>query len=306
MACDSQGYCYLLLPSPGSEGGQGFTLKVSRQPHPESISDFPVTVPLPALQETPGAPLFSAGLAVDPQDRLHVIWTTEQGLTAYSVTETQPLRSGAEPTWLNPASGNEGELVLAAARSWAGDICRAPDGRVWLTWTTGVVGDSEVTVHLGTLRDGAWQSFELGRGKNFYPPSLLISPDGAFFHVACGDTTGGTHYVRGRVADLGTDRQWQFEPSHPGNRPALAEMSGRVLAVHESGDSLKYTFLETDKQARQSHPLTDLDSRLVWDTVHSPRLVVDRHGVPWVFFIDATRQHVFYSRWLGTRWSPIL
>jgi hypothetical protein len=83
-------------------------------------------------------------------------------------------------------------------------------------------------------------------------------------------------------------------------------MSGRVLAVHESGDSLKYTFMETGEKARQSHPLTDLDSRLVWDTVHSPRLVVDQHGVPWVFFIDSTRQHVFYARWLGTRWSPIL
>ena len=304
VACDSQGCCYLLLSSPSSERGRGFTLKVSRKPHPESISGFPVTVPLPALQETTGAPLFSAGLAVDPQDRLHVIWTTEQGLTAYSVMETQPLRSGAKPTWLNPASGKAGELVLAAARSWTGDICRAPDGRVWLTWTTGVVGDSEVTVHLGTLRDGAWQSFELGRGKKFYPPSLLFSRDGAFFHVACGDTIGGTHCLKGRVSEVKKGRKWQFERSHSGNRPALAETAGGVLAVHESGDSLKYTFLEGEP--RRSHPLTSLDSRFAWDTVHSPRLVVDQHRIPWLFFIDSTRQHVFYSRWLGTRWSPIM
>ena len=305
VACDSQGYCYLLVPSPGSEGGQGFTLKVSRKPHPQKISDFSATVPFPTLLEPTAAPVFSAGLSVDSRDRLHLIWTTEEGPTAYSVMETESLRSGnGEAKWLHPVSGQKGGLIVAPGQSWAGDICRAPDGRVWLTWTTGAVGDSEVTVHLGTLRDGAWQSFELGRGKKFYPPSLLISPDGAFFHVACGDTTGGTHYVRGRVADLGTDRQWQFEPSHPGNRPALAEMSGRVLAVHESGDSLKYTFLNSEP--RRTQPLTDLDSRLVWDTVHSPRLVVDRHGVPWVFFIDSTRQHVFYSRWLGTRWSPIL
>ena len=76
--------------------------------------------------------------------------------------------------------------------------------------------------------------------------------------------------------------------------------------MHESGDSLKHTFLETENTPRQSYPLTALASRLVWDTVHSPRLVVDQHGVPWVFFIDSTRQHVFYARWLGTRWSPIL
>ena len=309
LACDSEGYCYLLLPSPGLEGEPGFNLKVSGRPHPESISDFPttVTLPTPALPDAAGTSFFSAGLSVDAQDQLHLICTTERGQTTYSVADTRLLRSGrSKPKWLNPVNGQEGVLVLAAARSWAGDICRAADGRVWLTWTTGGANDSEVTVHLGTLRDGAWQSFELGRGKKFYPPSLLMSRDGVFFHVACGDTLGATHTLRGRVSELGTDRQGQFERSHPGNRPALAEMNDSVLAVHESGDSLKYTFLETDGKTRRSHALTDLDSRLVWDTVHSPRLVVDQHGVPWVFFIDSTRQHVFYSRWLGTRWSPLL
>ena len=309
LTCDSEGYCYVLLPSPGPEGEPGFTLKVSRKPHPESISDFSTTVTLPthALPDVAGKSFFSAGLAVDAQDLLHLICTTERGETAYSVLDTKLLRSErSEPKWLNPVNGQDGVLVLAAARSWAGDICRAADGRVWLTWTTEGTNDSEVTVHLGTLRDGGWQSFELGRGKKFYPPSLLISQDGAFFRVACGDTLGFTHCVRGRVSELGTDKQWQVERTHSGKRPALAEVSGRVLAVHESGDSLKYTFLDADKDVRQSHPLTDLDSRLVWDTVHSPRLIVDQHGVPWMFFIDSTRQHVFYSRWLGTRWSPIL
>ena len=310
LACDSEGFCYVLLPTPGLGDGPRFTLKVSRKAHPESISEFSTTVMLPtsALPVAADASLFSAGLAIDAQDQLHLVCTTDSGQTAYSVVDVRLLRSRrSSPKWLNPATGQEGSLVLAAVRSWAGDICRAADGRVWLTWTTDGVKNSDVTVHLGTLRDGAWQSFVLGRGKKLYPPSLLISRDGAFFHVACGDTTGGTHYLRGRVGELGTDRAWRFEWSHPGNRPALAEMSARgVLAVHESGDSLKYTFLNTAEKVRQSHPLTDLDSRLVWDTVHSPRLIVDQHGVPWMFFIDSTRQHIFYSRWLGTRWSPIL
>ena len=309
LARDSKGYCYLLVPSPISEGASDFTLRISRKPHPESISDFSTTVTLaaPTLPGAAGTALFSAGLAVDARDQLHLVFTTTRGRTAYGVVETQRLRSGrSRPTWLNPVNGQKGLLVLAAARSWVGDICRAADGQVWLAWTTEGTNDSEVAVHLGTLRDDAWQSFELGRGKKFYPPSLLISPDGTFFHVACGNTTGGTHYLRGRVSELGTNRKWKFERSHSGNRPALAEFHGRVLAVHESGDSLKHTFLEAEQKPRQSHLLTDLDSRLVWDTVHSPRLVVDQYGVPWVFFIDSTRQHVFYARWLGTRWSPIL
>jgi len=304
VACDSQGYCYLLIPSPTSVGGPGFTLKISQKPHPESISDFPLTVPLPRLQDRPAASLFSAGLAVDPQDRLHIIYTTEHGLTAYSVVETQPLRTDkGSPQWLDPVSGQAGGLVLTQTQSWAGDICRSPNGQIWLTWTTAGGNDSEVTVHLGTLREGAWQSFELGRGKGLYPPAMLFSQDGAFVHVATGDTKGGSHYLKLRVSTLDTGK-WQLQSSHPGRRPALAETAGEVLAVHESGDSLKYTFLE--REQRQSHPLTDLDSRFVWDTVHSPQMVVDRYRVPWMFFIDSTRQHVFYSRWLGTRWSPIM
>ena len=327
LACDSEGYCFLLLPSPGREGKPGFTLKVSRKPHPESISDFPTTVTLPVLPDAAGTSIFSAGLAVDAQNQLHLIWTSQRGQTAYSVVDTQRLRNGrSKPNWLNPATRKAGARILATDQSWAGDICRAADGRVWLAWSVDVASDSVVAVHLGTVRDGAMQSFELGRGKKFYPPSLLISRDGVF-QLACGDTLGFTHCLRGKISELSTEAerrkppglraetpgglrrsatQWKFQRTHSGNRPALAEMTGQVLAVHESGDSLKYTFLKPDEKDRQSHPLTDLDSRLVWDTVHSPRLVVDRHGVPWVFFIDSTRQHIFYARWLGTRWSPIL
>ena len=306
VASDSQGYCYLLVPSSRSDDGRGFTLKASRKPHPQSISDFSISVPFPVLRQASNATVFSAGLVVDSQDRLHLVWTTEQGQTAYSVLETKSVRGGKDKAnWLDPATGQQATYVVAAGGSWAGDICRAPDGRVWLTWATRAADEPEVTIHLGTVRDEQWQSFEVGRGKKLYPPSLLLSRDGAF-HVVSGDAIGLAYHLTGLVSELASRNDWQLERSHSGNRPALANFNGRVLAVHESGDSLKYTFLETDRKPRQSFPLTDLDSRLVWDTVHSPRLIVDQHGVPWVFFIDSTRQHIFYARWLGTRWSPIL
>jgi hypothetical protein len=306
VASDSHGYCYLLVPSPRLGDGRGITLKASRKPHPQSISDFSITVPFPVLQQASDATVFSTGLVVDSKNRIHLIWTTDEGRTAYSLLDTESVRSGKDKAhWLNPATGQQGVHLVAPPRSWAGDICRAPDGRVWLTWTTSVADEPEVTVHLGTVRDGRWQTFELGQGKKLYPPSLLLSRDGAF-HVVSGDTIGLAYHLTGQVSELASRNDWQLERSHSGNRPALADFNGRVLAVHESGDSLKYTFLETEKKPRQSFPLTDLDSRLVWDTVHSPRLVVDQHGVPWVFFIDSTRQHIFYARWLGTRWSPIL
>lgn len=307
VTCDSHGYCYLLLPEGTSEGNSGFAVQVSQKPHPQRMSDFSAGISIPTLTQTGTKTVFSAGLSIDSDNLLHLIWTTDDGRTAYSVVESKLLRTGTDKAkWLHPVSRREGALVVSPDPSWAGDICRAPNGQVWLTWTTNVANTSEVIVYLGTLRKGKWQSFELVRGEKLYPPSMAISQDGASFHIACGDTLGVTRTMHGKFSELATDRQWKLVRSHSGNRPALAEMNGKVLAVHESGDSLKYTFLVPGVRARQPQPLTDLDNRLVWDTVHSPRLVVDHHGVPWMFFIDSTRQHVFYSRWLGTRWSPIL
>ncbi len=304
VAYDSQGYGYLLVPSSSSDGGQSVTLKVSLNPYPELISDFSVTVSLPALFEMTELSLFSAGLVVDRQDRLHIIWTTREGLTGYSAIETQRLRNGlTKPRWLNPVSQVEGGITLAQVRSWAGDIVCAPDGGVWLTWTTGRVSDLEVTVHLGTVRDGSWQSVELERGEGLYPATLLFSEDGDSFHVACGDTKGGTHYLEGRISEL-ENGTWRFQRRHSGYRPALTETPDGILSVHESGNTLKYTFPKSE--SGRSYRLTALDSRFEWDTVHSPRLVLDSYRVPWLFFIDATRQHVFYSRWLGTKWSPVM
>lgn len=34
-----------------------------------------------------------------------------------------------------------------------------------------------------------------------------------------------------------------------------------------------------------------------------PKVALDRHGVPWVFWPDTTRRHTYFTRWLGTRFS---
>ena len=59
-------------------------------------------------------------------------------------------------------------------------------------------------------------------------------------------------------------------------------------------------------EKKQNFPLTGEDERFAWDFCHSPRFAVDRYGIPWVFFINGTRQHVFYARWLDKQWSPVL
>jgi len=34
-----------------------------------------------------------------------------------------------------------------------------------------------------------------------------------------------------------------------------------------------------------------------------PKIAVDKHGIPWVFWPDTTRRHTYFARWLGTRFS---
>lgn len=302
---DKDGYFYLLTPAPRSEGGQAIALRVSRKPLPKSISDFSSPTMLPSLPEMGKTSFFSAGIAIDLQDRLHLIWTNEQGLTAYSVADTKQFKDGLSgPKWLHPVSGKEGGVVIGAARSLAGDIRRAPNGGVWLAWTSAGKAGAEVAVHLGNVHNGEWRSSEVGRGEGFYPPSLSFSKDGRFFLLACSDAAGFTHHLKGKVSELNT-RTWSFKRTAHGNRPALAETNSRLIAVHETGISqLEYVFPE--EESPQAHPFTALDARLELDTVYSPQFALDGYGVPWLFFIDGTRQHVFYSRWLGNKWSPIL
>ena len=306
VVSDSDGYCYLLLPTGTSDGKSEFTLKVSENPHPREISDFSAALQLPKLQPGAGERMFSAGLCIDSDNLLHLIWTSINGQTFYSVISSKELRAEqSNAKWRHPVTNQDGTLAIAPAQSWAGDICRRPNGEIWLTWATSVNGGEEVTIFVGAVIKGRWQSFELDREKKLYPPSMAISQDGRFLYLACGDSIGMTSSLHGRFSELGSKREWNLQKTHSGNRPALAELNGNYLAVHESGDSLKFTMLEPVTKWQQSHALTDLDNRLVWDTVHSPRMVIDQHGVPWMFFINSTRQHIFYSRWLGTAWGPI-
>ena len=124
VACDSQRYCYLLFPTGRSTDNKGFTLKVSREPHPLEISQFSSALPFPTLQESDAEEIFSAGISIDSEDFLHLIWTTDDGQTAYSVIESNQLRIDKDNAkWLHPVNKQHGALIISPSQSWAGDIC---------------------------------------------------------------------------------------------------------------------------------------------------------------------------------------
>ena len=314
---DSEGIRYLLTARRGPEGRAGFALRISRNTRPRSLEDFlPPTdlVPPRSARESMGC----AGMALDGAGRLHFVWSTEKGLSGYSLMSLDRLKrrleAGEEPPWVNPADGTPGALILAEADSLVGDVRQAPNGDVWLAWTAGA-GD-DVSLHLGSTRGGKWESFEVAAGNSHAPPALLIDSVGRL-HLAWHNREGRGFYLSKEPSDLqetlkGSAVETRTSSSVPAGpwrlwayRPALVETPAGILAVHESGTAeLRSVFPGGEK--KQHFPLTGEDERFAWDFCHSPRFAVDRYGIPWVFFVNGTRQHVFYARWLEKQWSPIL
>ena len=271
---------------------------------PWNNEDLQIILPLPVSR--PGDPLFSAGMAIDGKNRLHLVWSTEQGLSAYALMDLDRIRTRAElkedQIWLHPELGTAGALVLEPSASRVGDITLAPDGSVWVAWSVDR-GEHRTGISVGRM-GRRWRWGRVTEGYGVAPPSLQVDRSGRFY-LAWHDIYEDTWYLAGGIANLKTSSLGAARKLVArAYRPVMLPTGDRLLAIFESDHSLlEYTFVEEEPAER--HPLSQLDSRLHWDTLHSPQIATDRYGVPWLFFINSARHHVFYSRWLGTTWGPI-
>ena len=271
---DSEGIRYLLTARRGPEGRAGFALRISKNTRPRSLEDFlpPADlVPPRSARESMGG----AGMALDGAGRLHFVWSTEKGLSGYSLMRLDRLKkrlqAGEELPWVNPADGRRGALILAEADSLVGDVRQAPNGDVWLAWTAGA-GD-DVSLHLGSTRGGKWESFEVAAGDSHSPPALLIDSGGRF-HLAWHNREGRGFYLSKEPADLqetlkGSAAETRTSSSVPAGpwklwayRPALVETPAGILAVHESGTAeLRSVFPGDENKKTFLSPVRTKDSR---------------------------------------------
>ena len=306
VARTTGGRYWLLTSRPDTQGRPVFSLRYSRGASPSSLEDFypPAELSLPVSR--PGDPLFSAGMAIDGRNRLHLVWSTEQGLSAYALMDLDRIRARAElkedQIWLHPELGTAGALVLEPSASRVGDITLAPDGSVWVAWSVDR-GEHRTGISVGRM-GRRWRWGRVTEGYGVAPPSLQVDRSGRFY-LAWHDIYEDTWYLAGGIANLKTSSLGAARKLVArAYRPVMLPTGDRLLAIFESDHSLlEYTFVEEEPAER--HPLSQLDSRLHWDTLHSPQIATDRYGVPWLFFINSARRHVFYSRWLGTTWGPI-
>jgi len=305
VARDSAGNFYVLTLPRAADGSRHLCLRRG-PPAAAHLADFaPASDPAGAVGWAPS--VRSAGLAIDSNDRLHLIWTGENGASAYAITPTDGSLAAWQPRWTDPASGRPGAMVLAARGSLVGDITAGPDGQVGVAWLE-LGADHQAAVHLGCRRQGRWSEQSIAAGYGFFPPTLVCGKGGTYYS-AWNDIYEDDWLLSGRwdrPATAPLPKPWSISGSARdrigGYRPIVALPAAGPLVVRES----QYNQLEYFPQpALDRHPLnlTRNDHRFAWDTVHSPQFFTDRFGIEWLFFIDSARQHLFYTRWLGSTWS---
>ena len=301
LAHDTAGRIYLLRIGPA---GSGISLQLGPA-EARKLADFGSPVDL-LRQLEPSGSVSSAGIVIDNQDCLHLAWSTTEGRTAYAMLDLRKGIPNPGSRWLNPESGQPGKLIVAAANSRLGDIVVGPKGKAWLTWTESKPS-RQSTLFLGAvLEAGGWHAHRLAEGHGYFPASLAADGKGDF-HLGWNDIYGESWILSGSAAALGaTSRTRPVRLPRGGFRPEVIEASGALLVVRENESSdLEYMRVGEGEPRPQSFGRSREDRRFANDTLHSPQLRLDAHGVPWLFFIDSARQNVFYARWLGAGWSPI-
>ncbi len=190
---DREGNYLLLSPRNGSGPGRGFSLRMSQGSSPESLRDFgPAYALEPPLEER--GVLISAGISLDHQDRIHLVWSTVTGLSGYAVVDF-PGAGGTDLLWQNPQTRSPGALVLADEYSRIGDIATAADGSVWFTWTESI-SDRQASIHLGRVHDGGLSSWRIVPRRRPFSGQPLPGRAGAF-------PPGLARHLRGVVLRFG-------------------------------------------------------------------------------------------------------
>jgi hypothetical protein len=242
-------------------------------------------------------------LAVDRKNRLHAAWTSG-GAVWYArcaVSGAGPWRNVRDrQSWVG-ANGQTPHSILDGAV--AGDLAVTDDGDVWLA-AVKRARDAATTLCLAH-NAGKWEFADLADGKGFHPPVCHVSSDQTI-HLAWSDTRGQVLYFRYRRGEKTAPRILVTGGfSANGRNPAIISNGRQVLVAYESFYAQIEYAVERDGEWRTNQRLTRQDPRFATDVMHSPQLVLDQHGVVWLFFADATRQFTYFTRWLGSSWSDI-
>lgn len=305
-------------------------LAISRKPDSGGSNFHPAILLLghddhwhhPVLECGPGF-LLNCALLMDARDRLPVIYEQANGL--YRMTGDA---SGfdAHDQLMRPAGWSAPERV-AEAGSALGDAMILPSGDLWLCYTRDevlyekMVGGTEIPICPKAIHPTVWMdgsgarhiAFERDR-RIFY---IRSAPDGKWT-----DTRGNP--APEQVACFCSS--WPSIAATPGGKVVIAyQGEGKVdlkrcpelytklraaggatvsYAVLSNGAWKIYDFLRSSEILLKRQPCSSLPTRdpvfvHFMEEFWRPSLAVDKHGVIWMFYLNTTRRHVFFTRFQG-------
>jgi hypothetical protein len=266
-----------------------------------------------AMFQAPQA-MGNAALWIDARQVLHVVYDHAQGVFLLTARVDDALPDLSQPTcW-------QGPVPLLPAGSRISDLVPAPRGEARLLFTRDnalwitplhdaaavkvaddalhAVGhvDARDTLHVAFERDrrlyyvkhasdGRWTDPELVAHFCSSWPSIAVSTDGRVVIAYQGE---GKVDLR-RVTDY----------------PGLRKDGGGTVsyAMHDGQRWINRDLLRSREIVLFRRPTSSLTGpqqfRPFMEEFWRPTLSVDRHGALWMFFINSTRRHVYWSRFEG-------
>ena len=226
------------------------------------------------------------GCLAAADETLHLAWTGPNG-----ICWSQASIRGEALHW----SANQ---TILSGDYWLGDLFQV-GSMLGLTYHLIHSRQSE-SVGVAWLKGSRWEVQEFHRGAPMFAPVADVDAGGRV-HQAWSDVTQRLYYAR------------LEKPGDPpgvellgdGKQPSILTHGDQVLIGCESLYPHIHYYAFVDGQWVRNRFLTWTHDWFMPDLVHSPQLTRDRHGVPWVFFVDNTRRSTFWARWMGTGWSEI-
>jgi hypothetical protein len=277
-----------------------------------------------ALAPSAGEPHL-ASLAIGPDDVLHVVW---QALGPDAIHYSRcSVAAGAggltdASNWTRADGRTRGSERIDAGRgAELGDLAVDAGGRLRVVYSQAVTAPPRASYR---FRDGREEyGYKVGGGDAYevwaaaldgasWKRARLAGPGPFRFPVLDLDSTGTLHLVFGQKSwflfylqlpdfagrfDAGTPLDatvpqlaW-YGTNYPGY--SVAGLGRQAIVAFEKieGQIVTARFDGKDWTRQPLHPSREV--------LHHPILVRDEHDVAWLLWHNATRNHTFYSRWLG-------
>lgn len=290
-------------------------LLVGRSPHVPSLFDYESGF------------LGNCCLLLDARDRLHVLYESESGIHVVSADAAggdARKRLADRSAWTSPRS-------LAEAGSALGDAVLTPSGEIALYFTRdeklyelgggsvkslsdggihpSVFVDAQGTVHLAFERDR--RIFYLRRAKgNADWTDSRGNPQAEMVAYFCSSWPSIVATSDGKVliayqgegkAVLYRDWQLYHELRDAGGSTisyAIRDENGWRLS-----DLVRSQEIVLLRRPHHRNPQAVPRTAAFLEEVWRPSLAVDRHGVVWLFYVNTTRRHIFWSRFDGEKFG---